>query len=82
MDLNGIYDFFHGLIFFHPFISMGVVAGLGILIYLKPKEILKVLAIFAGILIVIYLLNFLSAATKTGYIEKEKMINKNPKMPD
>jgi hypothetical protein len=82
MNLNDIYNFFHGLILIHPFISMGIVAAMGIIIYLKPKEIIKVLAIFAGILMVIYLLNFLSGATKTGYIEKEKMVHKTSELDD
>jgi hypothetical protein len=79
MGLNDIYNFCYRLVFIHPFISIGAVAILGIIIYLKPKEIVKVLAIFAGILIVIYLLSYLSGATKAGYIDKEKMIYESTK---
>jgi hypothetical protein len=77
MELNDIYNFFYGLVFIHPFISMAVVVILGIIIYLKPQEIVKTLAIFIGILIAVYLLNYISGATKTGYLEKGKLVNKS-----
>jgi len=82
MDLSVIYNSGYSLIFLHPFISIGIAAALAVLIYLKPKEVLRVLAIFATILIIIYLLNFMWGATKTGFMEKEKMVHKNPPMPD
>jgi hypothetical protein len=77
MELNDIYIFLYGLIFIHPFISMGVVAVLGIIIYLKPKEIIKVTALFVGILIVVYVLSYLTGATKTGFIKEGKLVNKS-----
>ncbi|MCU0600487.1 MAG: hypothetical protein MUE70_14665 [Desulfobacterales bacterium] len=72
MGLNDIYNFFYGFIIFHPIISMAIAVAMGILIYLKPNEIIKVTAIFAGILIIVYLLSYLTGASRSGYLEKEK----------
>jgi hypothetical protein len=77
VELNDIYNFCYGLIFIHPFISMAVLVVLGIVIYLKPQEIVKILAIFVGILIIVYLLGYISGATKTGYLEKGELVNKS-----
>lgn len=77
MDVNGIINFFHRFIVFHPFIAMGIAAGLGILIYIKPKEILKVIFISMAIAAVCYILYCLLGATESGYFQKTKMINKN-----
>jgi hypothetical protein len=51
---------------------MAIAVAMGILIYLKPNEIIKVTAIFAGILIIVYLLSYLTGASRSGYLEKEK----------
>jgi hypothetical protein len=77
MNLNEMFNFFYGFIVFHPLISMGIAAAMGIILYLKPKEIIKVTAVFIGILIVVYLLSYLTGASKTGYIEKQRMVNQN-----
>ena len=77
MDLNEMYNFFHMMIFSYPFVSMGIVASLGILIYFKPKEVIRVLAIFAAILVIIYLLTFLTQATKIGFIQKDKLVHQD-----
>jgi hypothetical protein len=77
MDIDSIYNFFYGLIIFHPFISMAAVLVVGIIIYLKPTEIIKIMAVFMGILIVVYLFSYLSGASKTGYLEKEKGMHKS-----
>jgi hypothetical protein len=76
-NLNEMFNFFYGFIVFHPLISMGIAAAMGIILYLKPKEIIKVTAVFIGILIVVYLLSYLTGASKTGYIEKQRMVNQN-----
>ena len=77
MNLNHIYNFFYGFIIVHPLISMAIVAVMGIIIYIKPKEIIKVTAVFVGILIVVYFLAYLTGASKTGYLEKEKGVHKS-----
>jgi hypothetical protein len=82
MSITDFYYFCQRFIFFHPYISIAIGAGLAILIFLMPKEIIKVLAVFVGILIVIYFLNLLTGAGQTGYMEKEKMIHKNDQMAD
>ncbi len=79
MDLNEIINFFYRMIVYHPFISMGIAAALGILIYIKPKEILKVTFTLLVIAAVCYILYCLLGATESGYFQKTKMIN-NSKM--
>lgn len=76
MSLNDIYNFFYGFIIFHPLISMAIAVLMGIIIYRKPNEIIKVTAIFVGILIVVYLLSYLTGASRSGYLEKEKGVYK------
>ena len=77
MNLNEIIEFCHRFIFFHPFISMGIAAALGILVYIKPKEILRLILIFLGICAVGYVLYYIWGAFQAGYLHKGEMINKS-----
>ncbi|MBC2714760.1 MAG: DUF3795 domain-containing protein [Desulfobacteraceae bacterium] len=77
MDLNEIINFFHRLIVFHPFISMGIAAALGILVYIKLKEVLKIIFISLAIGAVCYILYCLLGATESGFFQKKKMIHKS-----
>jgi hypothetical protein len=76
-NLNGIIEFFNRLIFYHPYISMGIAATLGILVYIKPKEVVKLLLIFLGFCIVAYVLYYIWGAFQSGYLHKEEIINKS-----
>ncbi len=77
MDVYEITDFLNRFIFFHPFISMGIAAGLGILVYIKPKEVLKLILIFLGICVVGYVLYYIWGATQSGFLQKDKLIHKS-----
>jgi len=77
MDLNDIINFLRNFIFYHPYISIGIATGLGILIYIKPKEILKLILIFLGICAVGYILYYIWGAFQSGYLHKGEMINKS-----
>lgn len=77
MNLNEIIELCHRFIFFHPFISMGIAAAFGILIYIKPKEVLKLILIFLGFCVVGYILYYLWGATKSGVFQKNILIHKS-----
>ena len=77
MNLNELIDFFNRFIFFHPYISLGIAAALGILVYIKPKEVLKLILIFLGICAVGYILYYIWGAFQAGYLHKGEMINKS-----
>ena len=77
MDLNELINFCHRFIFYHPFISMGIAAALGILVYIKPKEVLKVIFTFLAIAAVCYIIYFLWGAIESGYFQKDKLIHKS-----
>ncbi len=77
MDLDRIIYFFHRSIVYHPFISMGIAAALGILIYIKPKEILRLVLIVLGICAAGYVFHFIWEAFKSGYLNKDIVIHKS-----
>lgn len=77
MNLNEIIEFFNRFIFYHPYISMGIAAALGILVYIKPKEVLKLVLIFLGFCIVGYILYYIWGATKSGVFQKDTLIHKS-----
>ena len=76
-NLNEIIEFFNRFIFYHPYISMGIAAALGILVYIKPKEVLKLVLIFLGFCIVGYILYYIWGAFQSGYLQKDKLIHKS-----
>ena len=75
--ITDIIDFFHRFIYFHPFIAMGIAAALGILIYIKPKEVLKLIFMFLAISAICYILYLLFGATESGVFQKDKLIHKS-----
>lgn len=76
-NVNEIIEFFRRFIFYHPYISMGIAAALGILIYIKPKEVLKLILIFLGFCIVGYILYYIWGATQSGVSQKDTLIHKS-----
>jgi hypothetical protein len=76
-NLNEIIEFFNRFIFYHPYISMGIAAALGILSYIKPKEVLKLVLIFLGFCVAGYILYYLWGAFQAGYLNKGEMVNKS-----
>lgn len=77
MDLTEISNFFHRFIVYHPYISMGVAAAFGILVYIKPKEILKVTFTLLVIAALGYVLYMIFGATESGFMQKDKLIHKS-----
>ena len=77
MDLNELINLVRNFIFYHPYISLGIAAAVGILVYIKPKEVLKLILIFLGICAVGYVLYYIWGAFQAGYLHKGEMINKS-----
>ncbi len=77
MDIHGIINSIHTFIVYQPWVSLGIAAALGILIYIKPKQVLKLILIFAGICAAGYILYYLWGAFQSGYLHKGEMINKS-----
>jgi hypothetical protein len=77
MDLNQIYNSIYTFIVYQPLISLGIASALGILIYIKPKEILKLVLIFIGICAVGYVLYYLWGAFQAGFLHKGEVVNKS-----
>lgn len=77
MDLDEIINSIYTFIVYEPWISLGIAAAVGILIYIKPKEVLRLILIFIGFCIVGYILYYLWGAFQAGYIHKGEMINKS-----
>lgn len=77
MDIHGIINSIRTFIVYEPWISLGIAAALGILIYIKPKQVLRLVLIFAGICVAGYILYYLWGAFQTGYLHKGEMINKS-----
>jgi hypothetical protein len=77
MDVHQIITAVRAFIIYNPFISIGIAAAIGILIYIKPKEVLRLILIFLGICLAGYLLYYLWEALQSGYLQKGEMINKS-----
>ena len=77
MNINGIINSIHTFIVYQPWVSLGIAAAIGILVYIKPKQVLKLILIFAGICVTGYILYYLWGAFQSGYLHKGEMINKS-----
>jgi len=77
MSPNDIYNYAYGFIVYNPFIAMGIAAVLGIIIYIRPKEVLKFGGIILLLAAVIYVLFFIFGASETGVLHKDRMIHKS-----
>jgi len=77
MDIHGIINSIHTFIVYQPWVSLGIAAALGILVYIKPKEVLKLILILLGICVAGYILYYLWGAFQSGYLHKGEMINKS-----
>jgi uncharacterized membrane protein len=74
---NDIINFLYDFIVYNPFIAMGIAAVLGIIIYIRPKEVLKFLGIILLIAAVIYVLFYIFGASETGVLQKDTLIHKS-----
>jgi len=74
MTLNDIILQCTNFFYTYPYIAIAIIAVLGIIVFLKPKQVLKVTLIFLGLVVVCYILYLIGDATVTGVFNKEKMI--------
>lgn len=56
-------------------ISMIIVAGLGVFVFVKPKAAVKTLAGIAAFILLIYCFSMLGKSSSVGISNKNKMIN-------
>lgn len=59
-------------------IAIIIIAVLGILFYLKPKAMFKVLAIILVFVAALYMLSLMGDVTSTGISQKREMVDKHP----
>ena len=74
MTLNDIIIQCTNFFYTYPYIVIAIIAVLGIIIFLKPKQVLKTTLIILGLIVVCYILYLIGDATVTGVFNKEKMI--------
>ncbi len=77
MNQQEIINTIRTFIVYQPFVAMGIAAALGVLIWIKPKQVLRLLLIFAGICAAGYILYYLWGAFQSGYLNKGDMIHKS-----
>jgi len=77
MNIHEIINTIRSFIVYQPFVAMGIAAALGILIWIKPKQVLRLMLILAGLCAAGYVLYYLWGAFQSGYLNKGDMINKS-----
>jgi len=77
MSISEIINTIRAFIVYQPFVAMGIAAALGILIWIKPKQVLRLMLILAGLCAAGYVLYYLWGAFQSGYLNKGDMINKS-----
>ena len=75
MNLADIARLINNFIHLHPLIALGILLGVAIIAYLKPKETFKFILLLLGLMVVGYILFHLGLATKSGISGKGQMIN-------
>jgi uncharacterized membrane protein YfcA len=75
MDPTAIARLINNFVHMHPFIALGILAGVALIAYLKPKETFKFILLLLGVVAVGYILFHLGQATKSGLSGKGHMIN-------
>ena len=83
--LMGLFMYFAELIsarinFFQTqtLIAIVIIGVLGILFYLKPKAMFKVVALILVSVAVLYILSLMGDVTTTGITQKREMVDKHP----
>lgn len=78
MDLNELIEM--GIDYYHnqPAIIIGIIVVLLILLFLRPKQLFKLMIILFIVGAAFYIFSFINEATFTGVLEKGKMVNKAP----
>jgi hypothetical protein len=77
MNIHEIIHSIRTFVVYQPFVAMGIAAAIGFLIWIKPKQVLRLILIAAGICAAGYVLYYLWGAFQSGYLNKGEMINKS-----
>lgn len=77
MTVHEMINTIRTFIVYQPFAAMGIAAALGVLIWVKPKQVLRLILIIAGLCAAGYVLYFLWGAFQSGYLNKGDMIHKS-----
>ncbi len=78
MDLNGLINSVMNLLQSYDLAVIIVILGLAVLVYAKPKPMLKMGAMVLAIAVVFYLISLMGDMTFTGVAEKERMVHQTP----
>lgn len=78
MDLNGLARIAANFYYSHTLVVIVGAAVLLILVLVKPKPMLKALAILVGAAVAVYIVTLIADMTFSGVGLKEKMIDKQP----
>lgn len=76
MDLESVYNQLWIYAEHNMAVALVVFAILAIMMFIKPKFILKIVAVLAAAVVCIYLFNFISETIFTGAESKNNMIHK------
>ena len=78
MDFSEIWSDLDGFFFGHPLVLLILLVGLSILVYMKPKRVLRTCLIIMAFCVIAYLLYYIGGATVSGVLQKEKLIHSTP----
>ena len=78
MDLTELIDISVNFLQTQPLIAVIIVIILGILFYLMPKAMFRLVGIFLAFAIMLYVFSFLGDATTVGRSQNEKYYQKTP----
>lgn len=76
MHLDSLISWAGGFYAAHPYWAIGIVAALLLLIFLRPKQILKILFFLILMAVAAYVLYLIGQAVLAGIAGKQQMINK------
>jgi len=76
MNLDNILRLINNFFHTHTFIVFGIIAGLIIFAWLKPKQVFKTILLLLGVAAVGYILYYIGEAAMSGMSGKSRMISK------
>ena len=76
MHLNSLLNWAAYFYAAHPYWAIGIAAAFVLVIFLRPKEVLKILFILLLVAVAAYVLYLIGQAVLTGIAGKQQMISK------
>ena len=76
MHLDSLFSWAGGFYAAHPYWTIGIAAALLLLIFLRPKQVLKTLIILLLVAVAAYVLYLIGQAVLAGIAGKQQMISK------